>query len=697
MDSLASLYNQTVFIFSSLTWLGIIDLLLVTGAFYFLLSLVQRSSAAYLRDILVLGLALFVLTTLLPLPVFDWLVRGLLVTMLVATPIIFQAQLRRFIERAGRSVGIARAVRQGEAEKVLPEIVHAVENMAANRTGALIVLEGSDSLEEIAKSGVSSNGRVTSEWLQSIFYPGTPLHDGAVIIRTDRIIAAGCVLPLTGQSLPADKRLGTRHRAAVGLSEMGDGLVIIVSEETGFIALARQGYLQRPLTSAELRDELLDFYDPAENQRSISLWSLVGQIGREFWRSLSPANPRQLFSNIGLLSVALLLALVVWSFVIEQTNTIRRVRVENIPLRIENIPPDAKLIPTPPSSVSAVIQTTEDLLPTLSSRSFQAVVSLPAPTPGVYRLPVRVNSAPPQVLILSSDPPALDLELTPIISRTLAVTIDVPDQESLSAAYELVAPPVVVPEQVQLTGPEPQIEQIRQVQASISLANATGSLREARPLRVLDELGYEISGVTVRPEKVQVSVSIRRQMNARDVSVRAVTRGNPPADYWLSDLTVTPAGVTLQGEPDQLAGLGSFVDTLPVDISQATGELRLQIPLDLPPDVRALDSNGDLLPAVTLVARIAARTGNLAITRRVELTGATPNVTVAVKPAVVDLLLTGPLPILNEIEANPSLVRTLVDVTGLRRGQTADLMPQVVGPEGVEGQLVPTSVVVNLE
>jgi YbbR domain-containing protein len=569
--------------------------------------------------------------------------------------------------------------------------------MAANRTGALIVLEGSDSLEEIAKSGVSSNGRVTSEWLQSIFYPGTPLHDGAVIIRTDRIIAAGCVLPLTGQSLPADKRLGTRHRAAVGLSEMGDGLVIIVSEETGFIALARQGYLQRPLTSAELRDELFDFYDPAENQRSISLWSLVGQIGREFWRSLSPANPRQLFFNIGLLSVALLLALVVWSFVIEQTNTIRRVRVENIPLRIENIPPDAKLIPTPPASVSAVIQTTEDLLPTLSSRSFQAVVSLPAPTPGVYRLPVRVNSAPPQVLILSSDPPALDLELTPIISRTLAVTIDVPDQESLSAAYELVAPPIVVPEQVQLTGPEPQVEQIRQVQASISLANATGSLREARPLRVLDELGYEISGVTVRPEKVQVSVSIRRQMNARDVSVRAVTRGNPPADYWLSDLTVTPAGVTLQGEPDQLAGLGSFVDTLPVDISQATGDLRLQIPLDLPPDVRALDSNGDLLPAVTLVARIAARTGNLAVTRRVELSGATPNVKVTVEPPEVDLLLTGPLPILNEIEANPSLVRTLVDVTGLRHGQTADLMPQVVGPEGVEGQLVPTSVVVNLE
>jgi hypothetical protein len=315
----------------------------------------------------------------------------------------------------------------------------------------------------------------------------------------------------------------------------------------------------------------------------------------------------------------------------------------------------------------------------------------------VYRLPVRVNSAPPQVLILSSDPPALDIELTPIISRTMAVTIDLPDQESLSAAYELVAPPVIVPEQVILTGPESLIEQINQVQTSISLANATGSLRETRPLRALDAQGHEISGIAIQPERVQVNVSIRRQINARDVSVRAVTRGNPPADYWLSDLSVAPQGVTLQGKPEQLAELGSFVDTLPVDISQATGDLRLQIPLDLPPDVRALDSHGELLPAVTVVAGIEARTGNLAVTRPVELVGARSNITVTVEPPEVDLLLNGPLPVLSEIEANPGLVRTVVDIAGLPRGQTAELMPQVIGPDGLEGQLVPPSVVVEVE
>jgi len=695
LDALESLYNQTIFIFSSLTWLGIVDLLLVTGAFYLLLSLIQRNSAAYLRDILILGLALFVLTTLLPLPVFDWLVRGLLVAMLVATPIIFQAQLRRFVERLGRSVGIAQAVRQDAAEKILPEIVHAVENMAASRTGALIALEGRDSLEEIAANGVAFNGRITSELLLSIFYPGTPLHDGAVVIRTDRITAAGCVLPLTQQPLQSEKRLGTRHRAAVGLSETFDTLVIIVSEETGTVALARRGKLQRPLSIGELREVLLDFYEPTAAFPAVSLWRLMGQAGQELWRSFSPTNPRQLLSNIGLLSIAFLLAVVVWSFVIDQTNTIRRARVENIPLRVENIPSDTRLIPPPPSTVSAVIQTTEEVLPTLSSRSFQAVVSLHQSNPGLYRLPVRVNSGPAQVLVLSTDPPVLDLELTAIISRSAPVSVELLDQDSLSAAYELLAPPAASPEQVQVMGPVPLIDQVNQVQTSISLANAAGPLRETRPLRVLDEQGREISGVTVTPDQVQITAAIHRQLNARDVSVRVVTEGTPPSDYWLSQLTVVPAGVTLQGNPAQLAGLGNFIDTLPVDVSQATGSLNLQIPLDLPPEVRALDSSGNPLPAVAVSAVIEARSGNLAVTRPIELIGTPLRTTVNVDPSQVDLLLSGPLPLLNEIETNPKLVRTLVDVAQMSLSQTSELTPQVILPAGIAMQLIPPTVVVK--
>jgi diadenylate cyclase len=699
MGSLQSLYNQVIFLLSSLTWFGRIDLLLVTTVFYFLLSLVRRSSAAYLvREILLFGLTLFILTVILPFPVFDWLAGWVLVAILVAAPIIFQAQLRRFIERMGRTAGITRAVHQNTLERILPELIHAIEAMSDSRTGALIVLEGNDSLEEIAKSGIPSGGQVTSELLQSIFYSGTPLHDGAVIIRADQIVAAGCVLPLTQQALHAEKRLGTRHRAAVGMSETSDALIIIVSEETGHVSIAHAGKLLRPLSSLELREKLLDFYDPSTvTQPHISLWELIGQISHEFWHPSSLIEPRKLLSNLGWLFISLLLTLVIWSFVIEQTNPFQLSRIDNIPLRVENVPANTRVIPAPPAVVSAVVQTTEDVLPTLSPRSFQALVSLEDPEPGLYRLPIQVNSGEARVLVLSVDPPSLDFELAPVISRTLPVTIMIPDQQSLSVAYELVGAPAAFPDQIQVIGPEPLVMQIDQLQTAISLANVNTSIRETRPVRALDDQGREISGLTFQPNQIQVNVAIRRRLNARDVSVRARVEGTPPAGYQLSNLSVTPANVTLQGSVEQLADLGSIVNTSPVDVSQATTNLTIQVPLDLPPNVQATDNNGNSAKIVTVVIGITPLEGNLAVTRPVKLLKVTPNITVTIEPPEVDLLLDGPLPILNNIQANPGLVQVLVDVTELRQGQSAQLEPILVAPDDIEAQIVPPSVLVTFQ
>jgi diadenylate cyclase len=699
MGSFQELSNQVIFLISKLTWFGMIDLLLVTAAFYFLLNLVRRSAAAYLmREVLLLGLILFVLTTLLPLPVFDWLVRGILVVILIATPVIFQAQLRRFFERIGRASGIGRAVGQNAVEKALPELLHAVERMAASRTGALIVLEGNDSLEEVTKSGIPFGGRVTRELLQSIFYSGTPLHDGAVIIRTDRVIAAGCVLPLSQQSLRADKRLGTRHRAAVGITENSDALAVVVSEETGQVSIAYQGLLRRPVSSLDLREKLVEFFDPTTVlAQPISLWGLVGQMWRQFWHSSSLFRPRHLLSNIGLIFISLLLTVIVWSFVVEQTNPFRRVRVDDIALRVENIPDEARLIPAPPTTVSAVVQTTDDVLPSLRPGSFQAVVALEDSSPGLYRLPIEVNSGEAQVLVLGVDPPALDFELAPVISRTLPILVAVLDQQNLSAAYELVGSPIAFPDQVQVVGPAPLVEQVDQVRTSISLANATTSLRETRPVQILDAEGREINGLTVQPGQVQVNVSIRRRLNARDVSVQAIVTGNPASDYQLSRLTVTPANVTLQGSIDQLAEVGNVVNTLPVDVSLATHDLTMQVPLDLPPNVQAMDNSGQPARIVMVSVEITARSGNLAVSRPIKLLKTTPNITVTIDPPQVDLLLSGPLPILNEVEADPDLIQVLLDVTHLRSGRTANLIPEVITPVELEAQVIPPSVLVVVE
>jgi diadenylate cyclase len=182
---------------------------------------------------------------------------------MVAIPVIFQPELRRALERLGRSAPflMGRSSRETAAQQVIHEVILAVETLARERTGALIVLEGDTGLEEHIESGERIDAGVSARLLTTIFYPGTPLHDGAVIIRGDRVISAACVLPLTNRDL-ADSSLGTRHRAAVGITEQNDALAIVVSEETGIISVARSGRIARRLDTQRLRTILGAFHKP---------------------------------------------------------------------------------------------------------------------------------------------------------------------------------------------------------------------------------------------------------------------------------------------------------------------------------------------------------------------------------------------------------------------------------------------------
>jgi len=250
---------------------------------------------------------------LLPLPTIGWLLKMALLAMLVATPIIFQPELRRLLERIDRSAGMARAVRQTTVENLLTQLVRAVERMSTNHTGVLIALEGKAALEQVMETGIPIDGQITSELLRAIFYPNNPLHDGAIIITEDRVVAAGCVLPLSQRSFYFRPRLGTRHRAAVGLSEGSDALVIVVSEETGTISVARNGQLHQSLDIAGLREQLLGFYVPAKPAPSVSLLrSLDSQLRQRLQRLFRRPTLKQLLTGAGHLSVALLLALIAW-------------------------------------------------------------------------------------------------------------------------------------------------------------------------------------------------------------------------------------------------------------------------------------------------------------------------------------------------------------------------------------------------
>jgi diadenylate cyclase len=252
-DILASLNRIT-----NLT--NLIDVALVSLVFYGLLRLFRGTQAVQLlRGILVIALAVTVMSQAVQLTAFNWLLRNSTPFILIAIPVIFQPELRRALERVGRSTPFL--TRRGEntsTQTLVNQVVKGVEQLAQRRHGALIVFEGATGLSDISDAGIQLNAEVTAELLTTIFFPNTALHDGAIVVRDERLIAAGCVLPLTQRTL-TDHQMGTRHRAAIGVTEQTDALSIVVSEETGNISIARNGRILRTELNL-VRTILSDFY-----------------------------------------------------------------------------------------------------------------------------------------------------------------------------------------------------------------------------------------------------------------------------------------------------------------------------------------------------------------------------------------------------------------------------------------------------
>lgn len=248
-------------IFEGINLLDVMDILLVTLVFYGLLRLIQGTQAVQLlRGIIVVVFVAVIATSLLPFTAFHWLVRNSLPALLVALPVVFQPELRRALERLGRA-GVLFNVTTGEAGaiKVLNEVTRAAGLLSAKRYGALIVLEKGTGLQEYAETGVMLEADVSKELLLTIFFPGTALHDGAVIIRGSKILAAACVLPLSSNPA-AYKTLGTRHKAAIGITEQSDAIAVVISEETGTISVAYNGRMIRHLDEKRLRRVLQNVF-----------------------------------------------------------------------------------------------------------------------------------------------------------------------------------------------------------------------------------------------------------------------------------------------------------------------------------------------------------------------------------------------------------------------------------------------------
>ena len=243
-------------------WRNLLDMALVAAVIYGLLRLFRGTQAVQvLSGLVFIGVVMAILNQIQQLTAFRWLLTTVTPFLAVAIPVIFQPELRRALERVGRSAPLLmRRVDNANIQHIINEVVKAVDQMAQKHQGALIVFEGSTGLSEISDRGVAVDAAISNELILTIFFPNTALHDGATIIRGDRVLAASCVLPLT-QREALDTQMGTRHRAALGMTEQTDALVIVVSEETGAISAVRNGRMVR-VDAHRLRTILTEFYLP---------------------------------------------------------------------------------------------------------------------------------------------------------------------------------------------------------------------------------------------------------------------------------------------------------------------------------------------------------------------------------------------------------------------------------------------------
>lgn len=280
-EFISILINNIYFILQRLNWWNVVDLALVTTVFFVILLLLRDTQAmVLLRGVLLLIVLISLLNSLEVLPAFSWLVRNTLPAMLLAIPVIFAPEIRRTLERLGRAGTIMPPAKGGrESQDAISAVVSAVGRLAERKHGALIVMQRMDSLDEYIATGVLLQARLTPELLLQVFFPNTPLHDGAVIISGSTLVAASCVMPLSSSGVltrSPERQMGLRHRAALGISEVTDAIAVVVSEETGYISLVHGGRMIRRLDTERLENILRAFYHPWERKKGLA--GLLSQL-----------------------------------------------------------------------------------------------------------------------------------------------------------------------------------------------------------------------------------------------------------------------------------------------------------------------------------------------------------------------------------------------------------------------------------
>ncbi len=589
-ESLLGFSLQFSYLFDHITVSNLIDMALVAVVFFIVFqALYQTRALQLLRGVIIAAILGGGLLVLLPLNTLNWLVRYGLLAGVIALPILFQDELRSILVKLGR-IGQGRGT-ISNFDRFKDSLESGVRQLSQRQIGALIVLEGQTLLEDIAETGIRLGAEVLSpELLMTIFTPKTPLHDGAVIMRGDRLIAASCLLPIRTDDL-GDSQLGTRHRAALGLStKVPDTLVIIVSEETGWISIAYGGRLYLDLSQIELDEWINRFGAQLENPVRFQ------------WDWLRGGGLRSSFVNV---MISVFLAVIAWLIVIYQTNPPAQITLQGIPLSVVGTPINSIVTSDLPDSVNVQVQTTDDRIGDLSISSATAELDLTGLAPGVYSIPVEVTFTDPYVQTLSVKPKSVDTTLEQILTKNVAPNVTITDLSLLPTGY-VVEDVSLSPSQISVSGPQSKLDQVASARIEITIGDRRAVFQEQVTPIMVDSEGKVVDEIIPEPDQLVATIYIRKTFFTREVGVQAqIDESNLTPGYEVAGIDVNPSTVTLAGPQSVLDEVDSFLLTAPILLDEKTSDFITDAPILIPEGISVINETGMPIRSVEVQVSIS--------------------------------------------------------------------------------------------
>lgn len=558
--------------------IAVIDILIVTYIIYKLIMIVRGTRAVQLLQGIFVIIIVWYVSNFFGLVTLNWLMQNTIRWGFLAIIIIFQPEVRRALEQLGRGGFFSRGKSPGEKdmEKSIDDMVSAVNYMAKRRIGALISFEKKTGLNDYVETGISMNARLTYQLLVNVFIPNTPLHDGAVIIRDNQIAAAACYLPLS-ESPFISKELGTRHRAAIGISEVTDCLTIVVSEETGGISLTKSGELYRDIDEEMLRSLLnRELLDPSDNDQS--------SFGNGEGKNMDNLLKNKWFVRILSFIIAIMLYTVVTSEQSptssgNQTPTQQPEKMENIALDV-HYNDDKFILKGAPEHVTIQLRGPQSLLQKASlTNDHQAYIDLSGKKAGTYTVPVQTKGYP-EGLTITRFPPKITVELHKKATASFAVKIKLLNKDDIPKGF-VVKDVKTSPEEVKVTAPQDIIQRISFVRGYVNMKGAKETIEKSVPLNIYDVQGNEMS-VTTSPESVDVTVVVSEE--SKKVPLNKQIKGSLPEGYQLQSVKLGREEVEIFGPTAVLQDIDHL--TVTIDISDMTTDQTLSIPLDIPEKVK---------------------------------------------------------------------------------------------------------------